>query len=72
MKRLLLVEDEDVILKALRRLLQRNHYDVQCASSVDEATAIGLNSFDLILADLRLPGDMGLSLIHISEPTRPY
>ena len=68
MKRLLLVEDEDVILKALRRLLQRNHYDVQCASSVDEATAIGLNSFDLILADLRLPGDMGTALIPLADP----
>jgi len=29
MNKILVVEDEEVILKALRRLLERNHYDVQ-------------------------------------------
>ena len=67
MKRLLLVEDEDVILKALKRLLERNHYDVECAGSVDEAVAKELSSFDLILADLRLPGDLGTALIPAAE-----
>ena len=69
MKRLLVVEDEDVILKALRRLLERNHYEVHCASSVDEAIAADLTSFDLILADLRLPGDLGTAMIPLADPT---
>ena len=68
MRRLLLVEDEEVILKALRRLLERNHYDVQCATSVDQAREHDLHSFDLILADLRLPGDLGTSLIAVADP----
>ena len=68
MKRLLLVEDEEVILKALRRLLERNHYEVQSATSVDEALKNELHSFDLILADLRLPGDMGTALIPVADP----
>ena len=68
MKRLLVVEDEDVILKALRRLLERNHYEVHCASSVDEAIAADLTSFDLILADLRLPGDLGTTMIPLADP----
>jgi len=67
-KRLLLVEDEEVILKALKRLLERNHYLVQCASSADEALAMPLQSFDLILADLRLPGELGTSLIPAANP----
>ncbi|MFK8081171.1 MAG: sigma-54-dependent transcriptional regulator [Granulosicoccus sp.] len=68
MKRLLLVEDEEVILKALKRLLERNHYEVHCATSVDGALATRLHSFDLILADLRLPGDQGTALIPAANP----
>ncbi|MFK7858612.1 MAG: sigma-54-dependent transcriptional regulator [Granulosicoccus sp.] len=68
MKRLLLVEDEEVILKALRRLLERNHYEVHCATSVDGALATQLHSFDLILADLRLPGELGTALVPAASP----
>jgi len=68
MNRLLLVEDEEVILNALVRLLERNHYEVHAASSTDQARTHDLRSFDLILADLRLPGDMGTSLISDADP----
>lgn len=68
MKRLLLVEDEDIILKALKRLLERNRYEVHCAGSVQEALTYKLHSFDLILADLRLPGDLGTALIAPADP----
>ncbi len=68
MKRLLVVEDEDVILKALKRLLERNHYEVHCAGSVQEALAYKLHSFDLILADIRLPGELGTTLIAPADP----
>ncbi len=68
MRRLLVVEDEDVILKSLRRLLERNHYEVHCATTVDEAIVSEPHSFDLVLADLRLPGDMGTALIPAANP----
>jgi len=63
MKKLLIVEDEHVILKALKRLLERNHYHVQTATTVEEALEAQPQSFDLILADLRLPGAEGTSII---------
>ncbi len=63
MKKLLIVEDEEVILKALKRLLERNHYEVQTATTVEEALQEQPQSFDLILADLRLPGAEGTSII---------
>lgn len=63
MKKLLIVEDEEVILKALKRLLERNHYEVHTASTVEKALAAEPQSFDLILADLRLPGAEGTSII---------
>lgn len=63
MKKLLIVEDEEVILKALRRLLERNHYDVHTATTVEQALQAQPQSFDLILADLRLPGAEGTAII---------
>ena len=68
MNRLLLVEDEDIILKALTKLLVRNHFDVTTASTVEEAIVAQPQSFDLILADLRLPGAEGTDIIPIADP----
>lgn len=64
MTKLLIVEDESVIRSALKRLLERNDYDVSEAGSVQEAeTSFDLQSFDLIISDLRLPGAAGTTLI---------
>jgi len=54
-QRILLIEDEEVILKALRRLLERNRYEVVTAKDIHSAQACQPHDFDLILADLRLP-----------------
>lgn len=68
MKRLLLLEDEEVILKALRRLLERNRYEVAVATTVEQAIELQPSSFDLVLADLRLPGAEGTSIIPEADP----
>ncbi len=64
MPNVLLVEDEDVIRTALRRLLERNGYRVSEAGSVQEASdQFDLDGFDAIISDLRLPGLPGTELI---------
>lgn len=64
MHRILIVEDEEIIRSALRKLLQHNGYEVAVAESVEAATGdYELASFDLIISDLRLPGEAGTSLI---------
>ena len=64
MEKILVVEDESVIRVALRRLLERNGYDVSEAGSVPEAEKnFDLGSFDLVISDLRLPGAPGTDLI---------
>ena len=64
MSRILIVEDEDVIRMALRRLLERNDYEVDEASSVQEAIdQFDLDSYQLLISDLRLPGAPGTELI---------
>ncbi len=67
MSRILIVEDESIIRSALRRLLEKNDYDVADAASVDQATRDNnLESFDLIISDLRLPGAPGTDLITLA------
>ncbi len=64
MKRVLLVEDEVVIRTELRRLLARHGFQVAEAGSVREALEGGpLAAYDLVLADVRLPGAPGTDLI---------
>jgi DNA-binding NtrC family response regulator len=70
MNRILVIEDETVIRQALRRLLVRNGYEVAETGSVAEARANhDLRAFDLVIADLRLPGAPGTEIIAECAPT---
>ncbi|WP_317931836.1 sigma-54 dependent transcriptional regulator [Halioxenophilus sp. WMMB6] len=67
MSKILIVEDEVIIRTALRKLLERNKYEVCEATSVKEATTkYQLADFSLIISDLRLPGAPGTDLIKLS------
>ena len=64
MSHILILEDESVIRQAMRRLLERNGYQVSEADSVEQAKRDHvLTNFDLIVADLRLPGAPGTEII---------
>ena len=70
MSHILIVEDETIIRSALRRLLERNQYEVSEAGSVQEAQErYSIPGFDLIISDLRLPGAPGTELIKLAEGT---
>jgi len=70
MPHILIVEDETIIRSALRRLLERNQYQVSEAGSVQEAQErYSIPTFDLIVSDLRLPGAPGTELIKLGEGT---
>ncbi|WP_312342536.1 sigma-54-dependent transcriptional regulator [Stutzerimonas nitrititolerans] len=67
MPHILIVEDETIIRSALRRLLERNQYEVSEAGSVQEAQErFSIPGFDLIVSDLRLPGAPGTELIKLA------
>lgn len=64
MSRILIVEDEQVIRFALKRFLINSQFTVDDAESVAEAlNNYTLDSYDLIISDLRLPGAPGTDLI---------
>ena len=68
MKKILIVEDEAIIRMALRKLLQRHGYDVREAGSVKEALSKHkVDAMDLIISDLRLPGELGTEMINAAK-----
>lgn len=67
MPHILIVEDEPIIRSALKRLLERNGYQISEAGSVQEAQPLlAANEFDLIVSDLRLPGAPGTEMIKLA------
>ena len=69
MSSILVVEDEPIIQESLVRLLRRQGYDVTGVASVAEAEENSINMYDLIISDLRLPGEPGTELILRAAPT---
>ncbi len=64
MDRILIIEDEEVIRRAVQRLLERHGYSVAAAESVEDAESHhDVNSFKLIITDVRLPGVPGTEII---------
>lgn len=62
--RVLLVEDEDTLLRALEGALARAGFDVTCASDGNEAmTLFHLLHPALVITDLFMPGKEGIELI---------
>lgn len=70
--RILILEDEKPIQEILRRILAKGGYDSAGASDAAEArAAIQQQSFELVLADINLPGESGLSFarwVHSKYP----
>jgi DNA-binding NtrC family response regulator len=70
MNKILIVEDEAIIRMALRKLLERHGYDVREAGSVKEAVSKhNFTHYDLVISDLRLPGEAGTELIKLATNT---
>jgi DNA-binding response OmpR family regulator len=60
-KRLLLVEDEATLARALTRLLRRVGYEVSVVGTCDEARKVG-GTFSLGIFDIQLPDGDGIRL----------
>ena len=69
MSRILIVEDEEIIRNALKKVLVRQHFEVAEAGSVADAIKLDPASFDLVISDLRLPGEPGTDLISLCGDT---
>ncbi len=62
--RILVVEDEKKVAKALREGLEREHYEVRLAQTGEDGFFLaGSETFDLVILDLMLPRRSGLEVL---------
>ncbi|GMV83596.1 MAG: DNA-binding response regulator [Planctomycetota bacterium] len=62
--RILVVEDEPKVARALKQGLEGEHYDVDVATTGEEGFfRLNAETFDLIVLDLMLPGRGGLEIL---------
>ncbi len=63
--KILLVEDDTALRRALEELLEREKYDVVSASSVADARTKMSDAIDLVMLDVTLPDGDGVSLCRL-------
>lgn len=70
--KILIVDDEQAIRKLLARYLEAAGYECQTAENVASAKKmLASENFDLLLSDLKMPGDSGLELFQHAKKHYP-
>jgi DNA-binding response OmpR family regulator len=65
-QRILIVDDEELIVMAMRRYFESLGYEVAAAQELEEAQALLANyRYDLVIADMRLTGIGGVEGLQI-------
>jgi two-component system, sporulation sensor kinase A len=68
----LVVEDDDLVARALSLSLRREGYDVLTSSNIDEALpTFDANTIDVVVTDLLMPGGTGIDLLRLLEQKDP-
>jgi putative two-component system response regulator len=63
-RRILIVDDEAAMRRTIVRMLRSEEYECVGAGSVQEAReALAQDAFDLVMCDLKMPGESGLTLV---------
>lgn len=63
-KKILVIDDEELIIKSLSRLLEKNGYEPFVVKNGQDALIVSEEEeFDLILADIRMPGINGVEAV---------
>jgi two-component system, NtrC family, sensor kinase len=71
-RRLLLVDDEEFILRALRRVLRPGDWEIHTANSGPEAIALfQAQQPDVVVSDYRMPGMTGIELLTRIKDLKP-
>ncbi len=64
-KNILVIDDEELIIRSLRKLLEKNAFAAFVAKNGQDALAmVEEENFDLIVADVRMPGMNGIETIN--------
>lgn len=74
MGHILIADDEETYRLSTAALLQREGYRCDCASDSDQALRLLPDQYDLLLADIRMPGNVELDFlrtVHVRMPDLP-
>ena len=67
-KKVLIVDDEQGIIKFLSKALEISGYEVVTASAADEAMQLVLSeNVDILLTDIKMPGGSGFDLMSLTR-----
>ncbi|MFO0626926.1 MAG: response regulator [Polyangiales bacterium] len=74
--RVLVVDDESMLVDVIRRVLTRDGVEVRCATCGDDAlAALAADEFAMVLCDVRMPSMDGPTLLREARrrgPTPPW
>lgn len=63
-KKILIVDDDALVLKTLENLFLRQGYEVSCVKNSEEALQrTAGDAFNLIVSDIRMPGSDGIEML---------
>jgi len=61
MKKILIVDDDQLVVKTVQKLLTKQGYEVKTATNAIEAISlVARHDFDLVISDIRMPGESGI------------
>ena len=64
-KKILIIDDEELIIKSLKKLIEKNGFEVIVAKNGQDALVVTEDEqFDLIIADIRMPGMNGVETVN--------
>ena len=70
--RVLIVDDDAIVIKSCRRVLEAEGMEIHTANSVEKGTSILADAdFDLMLTDIKMPGRDGFEMIARARQLRP-
>ena len=71
-QQILLVDDQVSFCHHIKAILEQEGYDVVIANNADQALQkLSLQTFDILLTDMKMPGPNGLELFKIARKTDP-
>jgi DNA-binding NtrC family response regulator len=71
-ERMLIIDDDDIILESCRRIFSATGFQVTCTTSPPEGLRLVADSFfDVILCDWKMPGFDGMDLLEELESRSP-
>jgi two-component system, response regulator YesN len=71
-KKIILVDDEEIICRAIVRLLRTENYEIDCFQDGVEALEAFNATYDLLICDSKIPGKKGIEIVEEVRKVNPH